>query len=172
MLVSQAESISAEAEDIALRLRIHKRLRHTPQDWSTNGALLLSQPSHNWIKKLPLAASSRTMLSESHVKKHWRDCNASQGTRAFLIAQSVKNPSAMQETLVWFLVREDLLEKDRLPTLVFLGFPCGSAGKESVHNAGDLAESGSCCHSYCFQNHEVSATICSRNTLNSTSFPV
>ena len=25
-----------------------------------------------------------------------------------------------------------------LPTLVFLGFPCGSAGKESVCNAGDL----------------------------------
>ena len=27
---------------------------------------------------------------------------------------------------------------DRLPTPVFLGFPCGSAGKESAHNAGDL----------------------------------
>ena len=28
--------------------------------------------------------------------------------------------------------------RDRLPTAVFLNFPCGSAGKESVHNAGDL----------------------------------
>ena len=28
--------------------------------------------------------------------------------------------------------------KDRLPPPVFLGFPCGSAGKESSHNAGDL----------------------------------
>ena len=27
---------------------------------------------------------------------------------------------------------------DRLPTPVFLGFSCGSAGKESVLNAGDL----------------------------------
>ena len=27
---------------------------------------------------------------------------------------------------------------DRLPTPVFLGFPCGSAGKESACNAGDL----------------------------------
>ena len=26
----------------------------------------------------------------------------------------------------------------RLPTLVFLGFPCGSDGKESTCNAGDL----------------------------------
>ena len=27
---------------------------------------------------------------------------------------------------------------DRLPTPVFLGFPCGSAGKKSVCNVGDL----------------------------------
>ena len=28
--------------------------------------------------------------------------------------------------------------RDRLPTLVILGFPGGPDGKESVHNAGDL----------------------------------
>ena len=28
--------------------------------------------------------------------------------------------------------------RDRLPTLVFLGFPCGSAGKESASSVGDL----------------------------------
>ena len=28
--------------------------------------------------------------------------------------------------------------RDRLPTPVFLGFPCGSSGKESTCNAGDL----------------------------------
>ena len=28
--------------------------------------------------------------------------------------------------------------RDGLPTAVFLGFPCGSAGKESACNAGDL----------------------------------
>ena len=44
----------------------------------------------------------------------------------------------MQETLVQFLGREDPLEKDRLPTPVFVGFPCGSAGEESACNAGDL----------------------------------
>ena len=37
----------------------------------------------------------------------------------------------MQETPVRFLGQEDLLEKGRLPTPVFLGFPGGSAGKES-----------------------------------------
>ena len=58
--------------------------------------------------------------------------------RASLIASLVKNPPAMQETLVQSLGQEDPLEKDRLPTPVILGFPCGSAGKESTRNAGDL----------------------------------
>ena len=43
-----------------------------------------------------------------------------------LKAQLVKNPPAMQETLFQFPWR-----RDRLPTPVFLGFPCDSAGKES-----------------------------------------
>ena len=51
--------------------------------------------------------------------------------RASLIAQLVKNLPAMQETPVRFLGWEDPLERDSLPTPVFLGFPCGSAGKES-----------------------------------------
>ena len=51
--------------------------------------------------------------------------------------QLVKNPPAMQETLVQFL-EKICWRRDRLPTPVFLGFPCGSAGKESVCNAGDL----------------------------------
>ena len=44
----------------------------------------------------------------------------------------------MQETLVRFLGWEDLLQKARLSTPVFLGFPGGSAGKESACNVGDL----------------------------------
>ena len=57
---------------------------------------------------------------------------------ASLIAQLVKNPPAMQETPVLFLGREDPLERDRVPSPVFLGFPCGSPGKEPACNAGDL----------------------------------
>ena len=45
---------------------------------------------------------------------------------ASLIAQLVKNPPAMQKTPV------------QLPTPVFLGFLCGSAGKESACNVEDL----------------------------------
>ena len=54
------------------------------------------------------------------------------------VAQLVKNLPAMQETLVQFLGQEDPLEKDRLPTPIFLGFPGGSDGKESAGNMGDL----------------------------------
>jgi len=50
----------------------------------------------------------------------------------------VKNLPAMQENLVRFLGWENPLEKDRLPTPVFLGFPCSSAGKDFICNAGDL----------------------------------
>ena len=58
---------------------------------------------------------------------------------ASLIAQLVKNPPAMQETLVQFLGWEDPPgEGIRLPTPVSLHFPCGSAGKESTCNVGDL----------------------------------
>ena len=35
-------------------------------------------------------------------------------------------------------VRKIRWRRDRLPTPVFLGFPCGSAGKQSACNAGDL----------------------------------
>ena len=58
--------------------------------------------------------------------------------RTSLIAQFVKNPPAMQETLVRFLVRKIHWRRDRLPTPGFLGFPYSSGDKESAHNAGDL----------------------------------
>ena len=45
----------------------------------------------------------------------------------------------MQETLVQFLGREDLLEKGQAAHSSILGLPYGSAGKESTCNAGDLS---------------------------------
>ena len=44
----------------------------------------------------------------------------------------------MQETLVQFLGGKIRWKRDRLPTPVFLGFPYGSAGKESACNVGEL----------------------------------
>ena len=44
----------------------------------------------------------------------------------------------MQETLGDSWVEKVCWRRDRLPTPVFLGFPYGSAGKESTCNVGDL----------------------------------
>ena len=57
---------------------------------------------------------------------------------ASLVAQLVKNPSAMQVTHVRFLGWEDPIGRDKLPTPVFLGFSGGSDGEESARNVGDL----------------------------------
>ena len=57
---------------------------------------------------------------------------------AFLIAQLVKNLPAMQEILVRFRVMKIRWRRDRLPTPVCLGFPCGSAGRESACKVGGL----------------------------------
>ena len=56
---------------------------------------------------------------------------------ASLTAQLVK--IRLQCRRPWFdsWVGKIRWRRDRLPTPVFLGFPCGSAGKESACNAGD-----------------------------------
>ena len=53
-------------------------------------------------------------------------------------AQLVKNPPALQETRFDSWVRKIPWRRESLPTPVFLGFPGGSAGKESTCNVGDL----------------------------------
>ena len=57
---------------------------------------------------------------------------------ASLVAQLVKNLLAMQETLDQFLGWEDPLEKGYTTNSSILGLPCGSDGKESTCNVGDL----------------------------------
>ena len=44
----------------------------------------------------------------------------------------------MQETRFDSWVGKTRWRRDRLPTPVFLGFPCGSSGKESARSVGDL----------------------------------
>ena len=59
-----------------------------------------------------------------------------------VLAQLVKNPPAMQRTPVLFSIpglgRSTGEGIGYPPTPVFLGFPCGSAGKESAYDEGDL----------------------------------
>ena len=54
-----------------------------------------------------------------------------------LVAQLVKNPPAIQETLVRFLGREDPLEKGQATHSSILGLPWWHSGKESACNMGD-----------------------------------
>ena len=55
-----------------------------------------------------------------------------------MVAQTVKNLPATWKTWVLFLDWEDPLEKGMATPPVFSGFPCGSAGKETACNEGDL----------------------------------
>ena len=57
---------------------------------------------------------------------------------ASLIAQLVKHQPAMQEIPFSSWMGKIPWRRGRLPTPVFLDFPCGSAGKESTCNAEDL----------------------------------
>ena len=56
---------------------------------------------------------------------------------ASLVAQLVKNLPAMWETWFDLWVGKISYRREQLPTPVFVGFPGGSAGKESTCNAGD-----------------------------------
>ena len=53
------------------------------------------------------------------------------------MAQLVKDLPTMRETWVQSLDWEDLLDKGKATHSSILGFPCGSAGKESVCNVRD-----------------------------------
>ena len=55
-----------------------------------------------------------------------------------LIAQLLKNPPAMQRPWFSSWVGKTCWRRDRLPTPIFLGFPCGLAGNESTCSAGNL----------------------------------
>ena len=55
----------------------------------------------------------------------------------FLVAQRVKSLTSMWETWIWSLGWDDPLEKGK-STHSSMSFPCGSDGKESACNAGDL----------------------------------
>ena len=59
-------------------------------------------------------------------------------TRTSLIAQLVKNPPAMQETLVRFLDQENPLEKGQVTTPHSRALLVAQLIKGSVCNAGDL----------------------------------
>ena len=101
-------------------------------------SLLNSCPSSQWSH--PTISSSVVPFSSCH---RVEERNAS----PFTIPQTglcglpfswLRNCLQCRRPRVWSLDWEDPLEKDRLPTPVFLGFPNGSADKESACNEEDL----------------------------------
>ena len=72
------------------------------------------------------------------MQEEGRACVRENGTEGDdLVAQLAKSRPVVQETPVQPLGRKIPWRRDRLPTPVFLSFPCGSAGKESSCDAGD-----------------------------------
>ena len=91
----------------------------------------------------------------THIQKSYSCLKYPEKTTA-LAARLVKSPPAMQETQFNSWVGKIRWRRDRLPTLVLLGFPGGSDGKQSACNAGHLGsipgwedplEKGSATHS-------------------------
>ena len=85
-------------------------------------------------------SDSRWVITPSWLSGSWRSFLYSSSVyfRASLISQWVKNPPAAQEPRFNSWVRKIPWRRNRLPTLVFLGFPCGSTGEEFACSVGDL----------------------------------
>ena len=81
------------------------------------------------LKRQDTAVNSRRCDNRSKRVERYKEGTRSQGIRICL-----------QCRRSWFdsWVRKIPWRRDRLPTPVFLGFPCGSAGKESACSEGDL----------------------------------
>ena len=95
-----------------------------PQKWSQSHFSIDSIPKHIldiYIHILDCGVTRKIVL------KRYKLLGASR------VAQLAKNPPARKETLVGKIP----WRREWLPTPVFLGFPCGSDGKESTCNAGD-----------------------------------
>ena len=77
-------------------------------------------------------------LAWNFVKENWTHLLKKLVFVYILIVQLVKNLPAMQRPRLNSWGGKIRWRRDRLPTPVFLGFLCGSAGKESACNVGDL----------------------------------
>ena len=100
-------------------------------DWFN---LLAVQAQFKNINYLALSLIDGPTFTTVH--DYWK--NQSFDYIASLIAQLVKNLPVIQETQFDYWVRKIPWRRDKLPIPVFLGIPCGSAGKEYVCNAKDL----------------------------------
>ena len=104
----------------------------------TSGSSAFSKSSLN-IWKFMVHVLLQTGLEnfEHYFTSVWDECNYAV-VWSSLVAQLVKRLPTMWETWVQSLGWKDPLEKGKATHSSILGFPCGSAGKESAYSAGDL----------------------------------
>ena len=86
----------------------------------------------------PRETSLRSKFMEGILWWHWISKPWLWVVGASLIAQLVKSPPVMRRPQFNCWVGKIPWRKNSLPTVAFLGFPCGSAGKISACNMGDL----------------------------------
>ena len=101
-------------------------------DWEMPDTYLFWASRWNFLVSLVISPLLKTQI------RIWQRMDTCICIWASLIAQLVKNPPAMKGTPLDSWVGKICWKRDRLPTPVFLGFPGGSAGKESACNVGDL----------------------------------
>ena len=107
---------------------------HTIEYYSTIKAFLIA----HLVKNLPAMQETlvRFLGQEDLLEEGQATHSSILGLHMWLSLQRLR----LQCRRPWFdswIVRIPW-RRDRLPTPVFLGFPCGSAGKESACTAGDL----------------------------------
>ena len=114
---------------------------HKELDMTERLTLLLSLVVQ-WLRLCTLNAEGLDSISGQGTRSHTlqrKIQNSETETQRSLVAQTVKNPPAMQETWLRFLGQEDALEEEWQPTPVFL--PGQFQGQRSL--AGRLWSTGS-----------------------------
>ena len=119
-----------------------RRVFWGPLPFTSSPTPMHSAPSSSEVITLPEGCSGEGQLCTGHLRgvPSWMpsaDEGGGHSQPGFPAAQLVKNPPAVQIP-VPSLSQEDPLEKGQATLPAFLGFPGGSAGKESAHSAGDL----------------------------------
>ena len=92
----------------------------------------------DWFDLLAVQVTLRVFSSTTVQKHQVFSPLPSLWSRVFLVAQLKKDPPACRRPQFDSWVRAIPWRKDRLTTPVFLGFPGGSAGKESTFSTGAL----------------------------------
>ena len=103
-------TISVSQRDLRY-CHVHYSITHNSQDMETTQKTI-----SEWIDKVVFMHSGMLF---SHEKGRYSSICYNIMLRCFLVAQLLKNPPAMQETLVQFLGQEIPWRRNRLPTPVY-----------------------------------------------------